>query len=66
MTDKFGKEICEGDIVYFAFSETGRVAEGRVVEIINNNCAEVLSDISTTPFTVRKELIIRSHRNNNN
>lgn len=66
MTDKFGKEICEGDIVYFAFSETGRVYEGRVVEIINNDCAEVLTDFSTTLFTVRKELMIRSNRNNNN
>lgn len=62
MTDKFGREICEGDIVYFAFRETGCSYEGRVVEIINNNCAEVLTDFSTTPFTVRKELIIKSNR----
>ena len=66
MTDKFGKEICEGDIVYFALSETGRVDEGRVVEIINNDCAEVWSDSSQHYFTVRKELMIRSNRNNNN
>jgi hypothetical protein len=65
MTDKFGKEICEGDIVYFAFSETGRVNVGRVVEL-SDNWAQVLTDFSTTPFTVRKELMIRSNRNNNN